>query len=83
MGRSAVQHNQPLETPRLPCHIRAMWNEEDLPAKTAAKPPNLDPMSVEELKEYITALGEEIRRVETEIDKKDASRAAADAVFKT
>ena len=59
-----------------------MWNDEDLPAKTAPKLRNLDPMSVEELREYVGTLQAEIERVEGEIAKKNASKAAAEAFFK-
>jgi uncharacterized small protein (DUF1192 family) len=41
----------------------------------------LDKMSVPELKDYVTALREEIARAEADIAKKEKSRSAADAVF--
>ena len=43
---------------------------------------DLDPMSVEELKERIAALKAEIGRVETHMDRVDAHRSAAEELFK-
>jgi uncharacterized small protein (DUF1192 family) len=43
----------------------------------------LDTVSVDELESRIVALEEEIRRVMTEIDKKRASKMAADSFFKS
>ena len=43
---------------------------------------DLDPMSVEELKERIAALRAEIGRVETHMDRVDAHRSAAEELFK-
>jgi len=48
--------------------------------KTAPK--NLDPMSVEELREYIAALTAEITRVEAKIKAKQSHAAAASSFFK-
>jgi uncharacterized small protein (DUF1192 family) len=59
-----------------------MLTEDDNPGGKPAKPKNLDAMSVDELKEYVAGLQGEIARVETEIAKKQASKAAADAFFK-
>lgn len=56
---------------------------EDLePLKKKKEVRNLDPLSIDELKEYIEELEEEIARVEAEIAKKDAVRAGAEAFFK-
>ena len=43
----------------------------------------LDDMSVDELETYIDNLKAEIARVEVEIEKKEASKNAADAFFKS
>ena len=43
---------------------------------------DLDPMSVEELKERIAALRAEIGRVETHMDRVDAHRSAAEELFR-
>ena len=43
----------------------------------------LDNMSLPELKEYVVQLKEEIARVETDIQKKEKSKSAADAIFGT
>jgi uncharacterized small protein (DUF1192 family) len=42
----------------------------------------LDAISVDELRERIAALQGEVARIEAEIARKQASRSAADAVFK-
>ena len=44
---------------------------------------NLDPMSVEELREYIAVLKTEIGRVEEKIKTKQSHAAAASGIFKT
>ena len=43
---------------------------------------DLDPMSVEELREYISEMEEEIERVKNEITKKQSHRADVDSLFK-
>lgn len=56
---------------------------EDLePRKTKPKPKNLDPLSVDELEDYIRELEEEIARAKGEIAKKSAHLNAAQAFFK-
>lgn len=45
-------------------------------------PPVIERWGVEELRAYIAELREEISRVEREIAKRDASKAAADLFFK-
>ncbi len=45
-------------------------------------PPVIERWSVEELRAYIAELREEIARVEREIGKRDASKAAADLFFR-
>jgi uncharacterized small protein (DUF1192 family) len=42
----------------------------------------LDTLGIEELREYIGELREEIARVEADIDRKQGHRSAADAFFK-
>jgi len=53
------------------------------PRKAKPKPKNLDPMSVEDLLEYIEDLKAEIRRVEENMAKKKAHLSAAASLFKT
>jgi len=53
------------------------------PRKAKPKPKNLDPMSVEDLMEYIEELNAEIRRVEENMAKKKAHLSAAAGLFKT
>jgi uncharacterized small protein (DUF1192 family) len=53
------------------------------PRPTIAVGDNLESVSIEELRLRVTALKDEIRRVESEIDRKQASKAAADAFFKS
>lgn len=45
-------------------------------------PPVIDRWGVDELRAYIAELREEIARVEREIGKRDASKAAADLFFR-
>lgn len=56
--------------------------DEEPKKKPTEFPRNLDGMSVSELDEYIVALQEEIKRVETDKNKKKASQDAAAAIFK-
>ena len=53
------------------------------PRKAKPKLKNLDPMSVEDLSEYIEELKAEIRRVEENMAKKKAHLSAAAGLFKT
>ncbi|MBS0643731.1 MAG: DUF1192 domain-containing protein [Proteobacteria bacterium] len=46
------------------------------------EPPVLDSLSVEELRDYIQELHNEIARVEADIARKQSHRSAADAFFK-
>jgi uncharacterized small protein (DUF1192 family) len=58
-------------------------DDEDLaPRKAKPQPKNLDPMSIEELGDYIGDLKEEIARVEREIAKKKQIRDGAAALFR-
>jgi uncharacterized small protein (DUF1192 family) len=52
------------------------------PLKKKSQPRNLDPMSVEELREYITVLKAEIVRVEEKIKAKQSHASAAASFFK-
>jgi len=52
------------------------------PLKKKSQPRNLDPMSVEELREYVTALKAEIARVEDKIKAKQSHASAAASFFK-
>lgn len=61
-----------------------MFIDEDLDPKTKRlKPRVLDQMSVPELKQYIEDMKSEILRVESDIDKKEKSKSAADALFRS
>ena len=52
------------------------------PLKKKTQPRNLDPMSVDELREYITILKGEIARVEEKIKAKQSHASAAAMFFK-
>lgn len=56
--------------------------DDDLPAKKPAQKRNLEPMSIDELKEYIDGLKAEISRAEDEIRRKEVHKSAADSFFK-
>lgn len=60
----------------------AMDDEDLAPRKAKPQPKNLDPMSIEELADYIGALKDEIGRVEAEIAKKKKIRDGATALFR-
>jgi len=55
---------------------------DDLPQNVPKPKRDLDPMSIEELNEYIEEMREEIERVREEIAKKEAHRAGLDSLFK-
>jgi uncharacterized small protein (DUF1192 family) len=58
-------------------------DEDDLaPRKARPQPKNLDPMSIEELADYIGELKAEIARTEREIAKKKQVRDGAAALFR-
>lgn len=58
--------------------------DDDLdPRKKPAKAKNLEPLSIEELEEYVESLKAEIIRAEGEISKKKAYATAAASFFKT
>ncbi|MGH1403472.1 MAG: DUF1192 domain-containing protein [Alphaproteobacteria bacterium] len=57
--------------------------DDDLPKpKTFEFPRNLENMSISDLNDYISALREEIQRVEVDIDRKKKSQESAHSVFK-
>ena len=58
-----------------------MFDDENF-GKVPAKPKDLEPMSLDELDDYIVALKDEIVRAESEIERKKKHMAAASSVFK-
>ncbi len=58
--------------------------DEDVPIRkrTRLEKLVLDPLGVEELRDYIAELREEIARVEADIDRKQGHRSAAEAFFR-
>jgi uncharacterized small protein (DUF1192 family) len=61
-----------------------MHDDEDTPIrkKRRVEPVLLDPLGIEELRDYIDELKAEIARVELAIEKKHGHRSAADAFFR-
>ena len=59
-----------------------LFDDDNTPKNQPRKPRSLDKMSVEELSEYINELKAEIVRVEADIKKKEAHKAAAASIFK-
>lgn len=59
-----------------------MLEEDFLPQKKKPQLRNLDPLSLDELRDYIEEMKTEIVRVEDKIKSKQASSAAADMFFK-
>jgi len=58
-------------------------DDEDLgPLRATPKPRDLDPMSIEQLNDYIAELEAEIERVRGEIAGKQAHLGAAEALFR-
>ena len=57
--------------------------EELEPRKKVATPPDLDRMSIEELRDYIAAMEAEISRVKAKIEAKKAYLAGAASLFKS
>lgn len=60
-----------------------MFDDDLEPQKKAAAQKNLEPMSVDELENYIADLKAEIERTEAEIARKKAYNEAAASVFKS
>ncbi len=61
-----------------------MMDEEEGPVRkrTRLEKLVLDTLGIEELRDYIAELREEIARVEADIDRKQGHRSAADAFFR-
>lgn len=59
-----------------------MQENDDLPQNMPKPKRDLDPMSIEELNDYIAEMQEEIERVRAEIAKKESHRADVDSLFK-
>jgi len=57
--------------------------EDDRPQNMPKPKRDLDPMSIEELQEYIKEMKKEIERVRGEIAKKKAHRAGVEGIFKS
>jgi uncharacterized small protein (DUF1192 family) len=57
-------------------------DDDQEPRSKKPQPRNLDPMSVEELRDYIAEMKAEIARVEDKIKAKQAHAQAAQLVFK-
>lgn len=60
-----------------------MFDEELPKKKDAPEPRNLERLSVDELREYITWLQSEITRTEEDIKRKQAASSAASLFFKS
>jgi len=52
------------------------------PQKPIAKPKDLEPLSIEALKDYIAELEAEIARAQKAIDAKEGHREGAESIFK-
>lgn len=61
--------------------LSIMFDEDGRKINIRSFPANLEPLSVQELQEYIQELQDEITKVEAEISKKKASQDAAAALF--
>lgn len=61
-----------------------MAEEDELPVRKRHRLEKLllDPLGIEELRDYIAELREEIARVEADIGRKQSHRGAAEAFFK-
>ena len=57
-------------------------DEDDLPRRAGAKPPDLATWSVEEVEAYIVRLQTEIERAKAAITAKQSIRGAAESLFK-
>ena len=59
-----------------------MAEDDDLPRRPAAKPPDISNWSIEELEAYIGRLESEIARARVAIEARRSVRGAAEALFK-
>lgn len=59
-----------------------MFDDELEPRKKQAQLKNLEPMSLDELKDYIIELRSEIERAQSEIERKTKTMEAASSFFK-
>jgi len=61
-----------------------MAEDEDIPVRKRARLEKLtlDTLGIDELRDYISELKDEIARVEADIDRKQGHRSAADAFFR-
>jgi uncharacterized small protein (DUF1192 family) len=61
-----------------------MADEEDVPVRKRSRLEKLvlDPLGIEELRDYIGELRDEIARVEADIARKNSHKSAADAFFR-
>ena len=59
-----------------------MEDEDDLPRKLDWTPKNLEPLSVDQLEDYITVLEGEIGRVRADMTAKQSKLQAAESIFK-
>ena len=57
-------------------------DEQPIRKRTRLEKPVLDTLGIEEMREYISELREEIARVEADIERKQGHRSAADAFFR-
>lgn len=57
-------------------------DQDELPQRATAKPPDLTRWSIEELERYITRLQGEIERAQTAIAARQSVRGAAEALFR-
>ena len=56
---------------------------DDMPKNMPKPKRDLDPVSIEELHDYIAEMQEEIERVRAEIARKEAHRAGVESIFKS
>lgn len=59
-----------------------MEDEDDLPRKLDWQPKNLEPLSIDQLEDYVCVLEGEIARVRTDMAAKQTKLQAAESIFK-
>ncbi len=59
-----------------------MEDEDDLPRKLDWQPKNLEPLSIDQLEDYISVLEGEISRVRADMAAKQSDLGAAESIFK-